>query len=127
MGELRKRDTELPRPVGGGSLPSDAPERGGVRGGGCSGKTDGRNCNREASSGRISRAMSAPEGATVATVSFWMANEIVLIGRDEMPYKKSEKCSLESVSVSTECEDHLCPRKEWSCGRWTMYSFEIQL
>ena len=32
---------------------------------------------------------------------------------DEMPYKKSGECSLESVS--TECDDHLCPRNRWPC------------
>ncbi|CAF1179138.1 unnamed protein product [Didymodactylos carnosus] len=33
---------------------------------------------------------------------------------DEMPFKSSGKCSLESVSE--ECDDHLCPPNEWSCG-----------
>ena len=33
---------------------------------------------------------------------------------DEIQYKKSEDCSLESVSE--ECDDHLCPPNQWSCG-----------
>ena len=33
---------------------------------------------------------------------------------DEMPFKKSEDCFGESVS--TECDDHLCPPAYWSCG-----------
>jgi hypothetical protein len=33
---------------------------------------------------------------------------------DEMMFKESKECPLESVS--TECDDHLCPSDEWSCG-----------
>jgi hypothetical protein len=33
---------------------------------------------------------------------------------DEMQFKKSENCPLESVN--TLCDDHLCPPNEWSCG-----------
>ena len=33
---------------------------------------------------------------------------------DEMALKKSEECPVESVSA--ECDDHLCPPNQWSCG-----------
>ena len=33
---------------------------------------------------------------------------------DEMPFKSSEKCSLETTRE--ECDDHLCPPNQWSCG-----------
>ena len=33
---------------------------------------------------------------------------------DEMPFRKSDTCPGESVS--TVCDDHLCPPNEWSCG-----------
>ena len=33
---------------------------------------------------------------------------------DEMVLKTSEECPLESVNA--ECDDHLCPTNEWSCG-----------
>ena len=33
---------------------------------------------------------------------------------DEMQYKKSDDCGRESASA--QCDDHLCPPTEWSCG-----------
>ena len=33
---------------------------------------------------------------------------------DEMKFKSSDSCPLKSVSE--ECDDHLCPPNEWSCG-----------
>ena len=33
---------------------------------------------------------------------------------DEMPFKDSKNCPRQSVT--TECDDHLCPSIEWSCG-----------
>ncbi|CAF1372877.1 unnamed protein product, partial [Rotaria sordida] len=33
---------------------------------------------------------------------------------DEMQYKKSASCAMESASI--QCDDHLCSPNEWSCG-----------
>ena len=33
---------------------------------------------------------------------------------DEIQYKRSEECGRESVS--SQCDDHICPPNEWSCG-----------
>ena len=46
--------------------------------------------------------------------SFLMEEFDCLDWSDEMPFKKSEECPAESVSM--DCDDHLCPPAEWSCG-----------
>ena len=43
---------------------------------------------------------------------------------NEIPWKRSENCSLESVS--TECDDHLSPRNQWSCGDGECIGYRFQ-